>query len=92
MAMTFSNPETKMAYYEISNTLVPPSTRGQDDEAFLNTLAALEVGQGFTFPVNSALKHPLKTFQLKGTKAAAKGTRFRWWLGDPGNGCVKRVK
>lgn len=81
-----------MEHYEISNTLVPPSARGQDDEAFLITLAALEVGEGFIFPVNSALKHPLKTFQLKGAKAVAKGTRFRWWLAAPDVGCVKRVK
>ncbi len=80
-----------MAHYEISNTLAPP-VRTQDNSAFVQALEATGVGEGFTFPVDPKLKAPLTPWKARARAAVDKDTRFRWWLGDPGNGCVKRVK
>lgn len=81
-----------MAHYEVTGSIAAPKRTSKiADPEFIDTLVALEVGQGFSFPINTALKGPLSSRQSQAHANSADGTRHRWWIED-GVGFVKRIK
>lgn len=82
-----------MAHFEITSTIKTPSTKVRPGTVeFTTAIASLEVGQGFSFPIDITLKGPLSSWKALARGCVEKSVRFRWWIEDEtGDGVVKRV-